>query len=110
MKVWTKIKAWWNNRAAIIRVTRLRALEVGESVLSIAKDSATLADEVLEKKLAVEAVFGSGLGGSEKAQIVIGALKVLDPTLDKIEAYLARAITAMHNELNANDKAGWEKV
>jgi len=110
MKFWSKLKTWWANRAAIIRATRLRALEVGESVLSIAQDSATLADDVLEKMLAVESLYGGVLGGSEKAQKVIQAMKVLDPTLDKIEAYLARAITAMHNELNEHGKAGWEKL
>lgn len=110
MKIWTKLKSWFNNRAAIIRATKLRALEVGESVLSVAINSTSLADDLLEKMLAVEALYGSTLAGSEKAQKVIQALKLVDPALDKIEAYLRRAMTSMHDELNENDKAGWEKL
>ena len=110
MKFLDRLKSWWKNRAAIVRATRLRALEVGESVLSIAADSAALADDVLEKMLAVEAVYGSALKGSAKAQKVIEILKRVDPALDSLEQYLLRAITAMHNELNENDKAGWEKL
>ena len=110
MKIWTKVKVWWKNRAAIIRATRLRALEVGESVLTVVEDSTALADALLDKMLAVEAVYGGVLKGSEKAQKVIEILKRVDPALDIIESYLQRAITAMHNELNENGKAGWEKL
>lgn len=110
MKFWSKVKVWWKNRAAIIRATRLRALEVGESVLTVVEDSTALADALLDKMLAVEAVYGGVLKGSEKAQKVIEILKRVDPALDIIESYLQRAITAMHNELNENGKAGWEKL
>jgi len=107
MKFFEKVKKWWKNRAAIIRAARLRALEVGASVLSIAADSTALADDVLEKMLAVEAVYGGALQGSAKAQKVIEILKRVDPALDNIEQYLLRAMELMHDELNDDDKIGW---
>ncbi len=110
MKFFDKIKSLWINRKSKIRRARIRALEAGEAVLSIVVDAAGLANQVLDAMLAVEAVFGGALKGNQKAQKVIEMLKRTDETIEHIEKFVLRAISDMHDDLNDDDKIGWEPL
>ena len=110
MKFLDKIKSLWINRKAKIRRARIRALEAGETVLSIVADAAGLTNQVLDAMLSVEAVFGGALKGNQKAQKVIEMLKRADETVAHIEKFILRAIAEMHDELNDDGKIGWEKL
>ena len=110
MKFIAKIKSLWINRKAKIRRARIRALDTGEAVLGIVVDSAALAGEVLDAMLAVEAVFGDFIQGSEKARKVIEMLRRTNDAIEHIEKFVLRAITDMHDELNDDNKIGWERL
>lgn len=108
MKILSRLKGWWTNRAALIEKARLRALHVGETALEIAGDSRDLTRRVLDAMLFVEQFYPQFVG-SAKARKVLALLRDADDTIRNIEPYVQKAIDWMHSELNKDGKVGWEK-